>query len=152
MKSAKVGPRNIQRRLRVWTRDLMADTQTAISRRRGSALVLVNLAYASPIDSRTGLLQGTRRGDRCYGLDGVVLDADTNAACKARLYDDGNMPYLPYKAVKALLLDQIGTPVGTARPCLECYSAPERSAWPWDRIAFCPRLERVVAGRSYTSW
>ncbi len=54
-------------------------------------MVLVNPACASPIDSRTGLLQGTRLGDRCCGLDEVVLDADTNAARNilARLYDDG---------------------------------------------------------------
>ena len=52
--------------------------------------MLVNPAYTSQIDSRTGLLQGKRRWDRFYGLDGVVLDADTNAARNilARLYDD----------------------------------------------------------------
>ncbi len=57
----------------------------------------VNPAYASPVDSRTGLLQGTRRGDRCCGLDGVVLDADTNAARNilARLYDDAITLYTP---------------------------------------------------------
>ena len=97
MKSAKVGPRNIQRRLRGCTKGLMADTQTSISRCRGLALVSVNPACASPIDSRTGLLQGTRRGDRSCGLDGVVLDADTNAARNilARLYDDGITLYTP---------------------------------------------------------
>ena len=91
------GPRNIQRRLRGWTQGLMADTQTSISRCRGSALVSVNPACTSPIDSRTGLLQGTRRGDRCCGLDGVVLDADTKAARNilARLYDDGITLYTP---------------------------------------------------------
>ncbi len=34
------------------------------------------------IDSRTGLLQGTRRCHRLYGRDGVVLDADSCAACQ----------------------------------------------------------------------
>ena len=121
MKSAKVRHRDANRRLAGWVKGVMADTLTSISRRRGSALALVNPAYTSQIDSRTGLLQGTRRGDRFYGLDGVVLDADTNAARNIleRMYDTEITLYTPYKAVKALLLDRIGTPVGTAPPGLE---------------------------------
>ena len=91
MQSAKkVMHRDTQRRLNGWVKGVMADTLISISRRRGTALVLVNPAYTSQIDSRTGLLQGKRRWDRFYGLDGVVLDADTNAARNilARLYDD----------------------------------------------------------------
>ena len=79
MQSAKVMHRDTQRRLSGWVKGVMADTLISISRRRGTALVLVNPAYTSQIDSRTGLLQGKRRWDRFYGLDGVVLDADTNA-------------------------------------------------------------------------
>jgi len=121
MSSSKYRHRDTNRRLSGWVKGIMADTLTSISRRRGSALVLVNPAYTSQIDSRTGLLQGTRRGDRCYGLDGVVLDADTNAARNIlqRLYDDGITLYTPYREVKRLLRDRSGTPDGTAHPGLE---------------------------------
>ena len=121
MKSAQYRHRDTKRRLAAWVKGVMADTLTSISRRRGSALVLVNPAYTSQIDSRTGLLQGTRRGDRFYGLDGVVLDADTNAARNIlqRMYDDEITLYTPYQEVKRLLLNRIGTSVGTAPPGLE---------------------------------
>ncbi len=121
MQSTKVMHRDTQRRLNGWVKGVMADTLTSISRRRGTALVLVNPAYTSQIDSRTGLLQGTRRWDRFYGLDGVVLDADTNAARNilARLYDDEITRYTPFREVKRLLRDRSGTTVGTAPPGLE---------------------------------
>ena len=121
MSSSRYRHRDTNRRLSGWVKGIMADTLTSISRRRGSARVLVNPAYTSQIDSRTGLLQGTRRGDRFYGLDGVVLDADTNAARNIlqRLYDDGITLYTPYREVKRLLLDRIGTSDGTAHPGLE---------------------------------
>ena len=125
MKSAKVMHRDTQRRLSGWARGVMADTLTSISRRRGSALVLVNPAYTSQIDSRTGLLQGERRWDRFYGIDGVVLDADTNAARNilARMYDNEITLYTPFREVKRLLRDRTGTTVGTAPPGLESVGA-----------------------------
>ena len=121
MKSAPYRHRDTNRRLNGWVKGMMADTLTSISRRRGSALALVNPACTSQIDSRTGLLQGWRRGDRCCCRDGVVLDADINAACNipARLYDDGIALYMPYREVKALLAERTGTVVGTAPPGLE---------------------------------
>ena len=121
MQSARVRHKGTRRRLAAWTKGLMADTLTSISRRRGSALALVNPAYTSQIDSRTGLLQGKRRGDRFHGWDGVVLDADTNAARNIlqRMYDDGIDLYMPYRKVRSLLLDRTGTPEGTAPPGLE---------------------------------
>ena len=98
-----------------------AGTLTSISRRRGSVLALVNPAYTSQIDSRTGLLQGRRRRDRFCCLDGAVLDADVNAACNipARLYDEETTLYMPYREVRALLAERTRTAVGTARPGLE---------------------------------
>ena len=121
MSSSRYRHRDTNRRLSGWVKGLMADTLTSISRRRGSALVLVNPAYTSQMDSRTGLLQGRRAGDKFHGLDGVVLDADTNAARNIlqRLYDDGITLYMPYREVKRLLLDRSGTPDGTAHPGLE---------------------------------
>ncbi|MYC64578.1 MAG: transposase, partial [Caldilineaceae bacterium SB0661_bin_34] len=121
MKSAPYRHRDTNRRLSGWVKGVMADTLTSISRRRGSAPALVNPAYTSQIDSRTGLLQGTRRWDRFYCLDGVVLDADTNAACNilARLYDEEITLYMPYRDVRALLAERTRTAVGTAPPGLE---------------------------------
>ena len=104
-----------------WVKGVMAGAFTAISRRRGSALVLVNPAYISQTDSRTGLLQGYRRWDRFHCRDGAVLDADTNAACNipARLYDSAITLYMPYRDVRALLAERTRTGVGTAPPGLE---------------------------------
>ena len=121
MQSAPYRHKDTNRRLNGWAKGVMADTLTSISRRRGSALALVNPAYTSQIDSRTGLWQGTRRGDRFYCRDGVVLDADTNAACNipARLYDEEITLYMPYREVKALLAERTRLSVGTAPPGLE---------------------------------
>ena len=86
MKSARYRHKDTNRRLHGWTRGVMADTLTSRSRRRGSALALVNLACTSQIDSWTG----QRQWDRFHCLDGVVLDADANAACNilAGMHDD----------------------------------------------------------------
>ena len=121
MKSTKVRHKDTNRRLNGWVKGVMADTPTSISRRRGSALALVNPACTSQIDSRTGLLQGHRRRDRFYCLDGVVLDADAHAACNilARLYDEEITLYMPYREVKALLAERTRLSVGTARSGLE---------------------------------
>ena len=121
MKSAPYRHRDTNRRLHGWVKGVMADTLTSISRRRGSAPALVNPAYTSQIDSRTGLLQGRRHWDRFHCIDGVVLDADTNAACNilARLYDDEITLYTPFREVKALLVERTRLSVGTAPPGLE---------------------------------
>ncbi len=121
MKSAPYRHRDTNRRLSGWVKGVMADTFTSISRRRGSAPAWVNPAYTSQVDSRTGLLQGKRQWDRFYCLDGVVLDADVNAACNilARLYDEEITLYMPYRDVRALLAERTRTAVGTAPPGLE---------------------------------
>ncbi|MYC64495.1 MAG: transposase [Caldilineaceae bacterium SB0661_bin_34] len=121
MKSAQYRHKDTNRRLNGWVKDVMADTLTSISRRRGSAPALVNPAYTSQIDSRTGLLQGRRQWDRFYCCDGAVLDADANAACNilARLYDDEITLYTPFREVKALLVERTRLSVGTAPPGLE---------------------------------
>lgn len=41
----------------------------------------VNPAYTSQIDYRTGNKDGIRKGCRYYTIDGLILDADVNAAC-----------------------------------------------------------------------
>ncbi|MDE0673229.1 MAG: transposase [Caldilineaceae bacterium] len=121
MKSAPYRHRDTNRRLSGWVKGVMEDILTSISRRRSSALVLVNPAYTSQIDSRTGLLQGRRRRDQFYCLDGVVRDADANAACNilARLYDEKITLYTPYREMRALLAERTRTAVGIAPPGLE---------------------------------
>ena len=118
MKSARYRHRDANRHLSGRARGVMAETPTSISRCRGSALALVNPACTSQIDSRTGLLQGQRKGDRFHCLDGVVPDADANAACNipARPCDEETTPYMPYGEVKALPAERTGLSVGTARP------------------------------------
>lgn len=43
-------------------------------------VILVDPRWTSQLDSRTGKKDGERKGRRYYGKDGVVLDADYNAA------------------------------------------------------------------------
>ena len=121
MKSARYRHRDANRHPSGRARGVMAETPASISRRRGSASALVNPACTSQIDSRTGLLQGRRCRDRFHCLDGVVPDADANAACNipARLYDDEITLYTPFREVKALLAERTRLSVGTARPGLE---------------------------------
>ncbi len=123
--------KNQNRRLNTWTKGVMAEALNAVTQRRRSSLVLVNPAYTSQMDSRYGVLLGERRGDLFYCFDGVVLDADQNAAANilARLSDTGIHLYMPYKQVKDILLQRTarfketdvfrsGT-VGTAQPGLQ---------------------------------
>jgi IS605 OrfB family transposase len=94
------------RRLSGWVKGIIAEAIESVSQRRGSTLVKVNAAYTSQIDSRYGVLLGTRKGDLFYCFDGVVLDADLNAARNilSRLYDSEIQLYTPYKDVKRILL------------------------------------------------
>ncbi|SEQ02478.1 hypothetical protein SAMN05421693_11461 [Ectothiorhodospira magna] len=56
--------KNINRRLASWTKGVIAEALDSVSSRRGSTVVLVNPAYTSQMDSRTGCLDGKRRGDQ----------------------------------------------------------------------------------------
>jgi transposase len=67
------------RRLAAWTKGVTARALRDVSDRRGSAVVLVNAAYTSQTDSRNGTF-GRRCGRWFYCFDGVVLDAEQNAA------------------------------------------------------------------------
>lgn len=51
----------------------------------GKTVIQVNPRYTSQLDHRTGKLDGIRQGRRYYGADGVVLDADQNAAINIAL-------------------------------------------------------------------
>jgi len=97
--------KNVNRRLAAWTKGVIAEALDSVSSRRGSAVVLVNPAYTSQIDSRNGCLLGKRQGDRFHCVDGEVLQADQNAARNvlARLTDPDIERFTPYRQVKAIL-------------------------------------------------
>ncbi|MTW19772.1 RNA-guided endonuclease TnpB family protein [Allochromatium palmeri] len=103
--SGKSFGKNVNRRLSAWTKGVIAEALDSVSSRRGSTVVLVNPAYTSQIDSRTGYLDGKRQGDRFHCFDGVVLQADQNAARNvlARLSDPDIERFTPYRTVKAIL-------------------------------------------------
>ncbi len=100
--------KNQSRRLSGWVKGELADTLNLAAQRRGSTLLLVNCAYTSQTDSRYGILLGQRNGDRFNCFDGVVLDADHNAALNilARMDDKEISLYTPYREVKRILQDR----------------------------------------------
>ncbi len=98
--------KNVSRRLSSWTKGMIATALDTVSRRRGSLVILVNSAYTSQMDSRYGILKGKRSGDSFHCFDGVVLQADENAArnVQARLHDPEIDRWTPYQKVKSILL------------------------------------------------
>lgn len=119
MNSARYRHKDATRRLHGRVRGITAETLTSISRRRGSALTLVNPSNASHIASRTSLLQGQCRWDGYCCLDGIVWNAYTKAACniRARLHDEITL-WRRCREVKALLAERTRTAEGTAHPGL----------------------------------
>jgi IS605 OrfB family transposase len=120
--SGKNFGKNINRRLSSWTKGVIADALENVSQRRGSTLILVNPAYTSQIDSRNGCLIGSRKGDQFHCFDGVVLQADENAARNvlARLHDPGIDRWTPFKKVKSILLERTERlRLSTAQPGLQ---------------------------------
>ena len=104
--SNKKFSKNVTRRLSAWTKGVIAQAIENVSRRRGSTVIHVNAAYTSQMDSRNGTLSGKRSGDKFYCADGVVLQADVNAARNvlARSQDPEISLWTPYQQVKSILL------------------------------------------------
>lgn len=100
--------KNQKRRLAGWVKGDLAEALALVSQRRGSTLRTVNCAYTSQMDHRYGVLLGRRSGDAFYCFDGVVLDADHNAARNilARLDDREIELYTPYLEVRKILLER----------------------------------------------
>ncbi len=84
--------RQINRNLAEWCKGTLQKALDEISYRRESSVTVVNAAYTSQVDSRFGVLLGTRQGDQFFTFDGEVLQADCNAArnIETRL-DDPNI-------------------------------------------------------------
>ena len=108
IKSQKQYRKDTFRRLSGWVKGLINEALQSVSQRRGSTLVFVNCAYTSQMDSRYGVLLGHRNGEKFYCFDGVVLDADENAARNilARKDDPEIQSWTPYKEVKSILLER----------------------------------------------
>jgi IS605 OrfB family transposase len=118
--------KNVTRRLSAWTKGVIATALDTVSRRRGSSVILVNSAYTSQTDSRYGILLGKRHGDSFYCFDGVVLQADENAAQNvlARLHDPEIDRWTPYQKVKTLLLKRTERQrLGLLNPDSSCSSS-----------------------------
>jgi hypothetical protein len=81
--------RQVNRNLAEWCKGTLQKALEEISYRRSSSVTVVNAAYTSQVDSRYGVLLGTRKGDQFFTFDGEVLQADGNAGrnIEARLDD-----------------------------------------------------------------
>ena len=99
--------KNMNRRLAAWTKGLTAEALKSVPERRGSALVLVNAAYTSQADPRTGAL-GIRRGDRLHCPGGDVYQADHAAAINIlqRASDPDITLFTPHTRVRQLLRER----------------------------------------------
>ena len=100
--------RNYNRRMSGWCKGVLASALAEVFAQRGVCHSLVNAAYTSQIDSRTGRLEGELRGDWFYCKDGEVLQRDENAArnIKARFSDPEITRYMTSAEVKRILLSR----------------------------------------------
>jgi IS605 OrfB family transposase len=113
--------KNMNRRLAAWTKGVTARALTDVSERRGSVLVMVNAAYTSQVDPRTGAL-GVRRGDWLYCPGGVVWCADHAAAINAlhRVADPDIGLHMPHSEVRRIVRERADRRrISTADPGLQ---------------------------------
>lgn len=71
-------------------------------------MTVVNAAYTSQVDSRYGVLLGTRKGDQFFTFDGEVLLADGNAGrnIEARLNDPEISRFMKSIEVRKVLIER----------------------------------------------
>ena len=122
IKDKKKYGKNQSRRLSGWVKGTMAEAIDTVSSRRGASVVLVNAAYTSQTDSRFGVLLGTRSGDLFHCFDGVVLDADQNAARNilARMSDSEIKRFTPFGEVKQILSKRTESRLGLLNQDTSC--------------------------------
>ncbi|NEP49504.1 MAG: transposase [Moorea sp. SIO3C2] len=96
----------MSRKLNSWMKGEMRDSLEKWANWTGSVVKEVQPSYTSQVDSRNGTLLGKRTGDNFTGFDGVVLQADYNAAKNvlARGTDKGITRYMNKTEVQAVLL------------------------------------------------
>lgn len=99
--------KSLNRKLNQWMKGELQDSLIAIGRKTGSTVATVNCAYTSQIDSQTGTLLGSRKGDRFIRITGDVLQSDYNASLNIRnRYDDPRIrQYMNSDDVRKVLLD-----------------------------------------------
>ena len=98
--------KSVNRRLSEWCKGTLQKALEEISYRRTSNVTVVNAAYTSQVDSRYGVLLGTRFGDQFFTFDGEVIQADGNAArnIEARLDDTHISRYMKTVDVRKVLI------------------------------------------------
>jgi transposase len=108
LKSKKPLRKPMKRNVFSWCKGIVADALKQVSTRTGCAVVSVNSAYTSQLDSRFATLTGSRNGDKFTGHDGVVMHSDTNAADNilARMSDVEITRYMKHSDVKKILLER----------------------------------------------
>ncbi|NEO90659.1 MAG: transposase [Moorea sp. SIO3G5] len=96
----------MSRKLNSWMKGMIRDSLQKWADWTGSVVTEVQPSYTSQVDSRTGTLLGERTGDNFTGFDGVVLQADYNAAKNilARGTDKEITRYTSRTEVQAVLL------------------------------------------------
>ena len=96
----------VSRKLSSWMKGVLRDSLQKWADWTGSVVTEVQPSYTSQIDSRNGTLLGKRTGDNFTGFDGVVLQADYNAAKNilARATDKEVTRYMSRTEVQAVLL------------------------------------------------
>ncbi len=105
VKNKKIA-KKVNRNLAEWCKGTLQKALDEISYRRQSSVTIVNAAYTSQVDSRFGVLLGTRNGDRFFTFDGEVLQADSNAArnIETRLDDSGITRFMKSVDVRKVLI------------------------------------------------
>jgi len=96
----------VSRKLNSWMKGVMRDSLQKWANWTGSVVTEVQPSYTSQVDSRNGTLLGRRTGDNFTGWDGVVLQADHNAAKNilARGTDKEITRFMTRAEVQAVLL------------------------------------------------
>ncbi len=112
--ASKIKWKKYNRLMSSWAKGALAESLKSVTKARGSCLRLVNCAYTSQMDSNTRRLEGRRKGDKFYHVNGDVSHADTNAAVniKHRGDDTEIALYTPYKEVKKILLNRLSADGG----------------------------------------
>ena len=99
--------RGFSRCMGFWAKGVLAEALESVTKQRSANLVLVNAAYISQTNSRTGYLEGKRQGDRFITPTGEVLHSDVNAARNVRdpIHDSEITRYLPFDKVRKIFCD-----------------------------------------------
>jgi hypothetical protein len=107
IKNKKIS-RQVNRNLAEWCKGTLQTALDEISYRRSSDVTVVNAAYTSQVDSRYGVLLGTRNGARFLTFDGEVVQADCSAArtIETRLSDPRIGRFMKAIEVREVLIER----------------------------------------------